>query len=73
MAAGGSSTRAALNLGLIYLKEGNYPEAEKVFRRVLEITPANLLARNHLAFVLYGQGKRAEAEALFASLNTDFR
>ena len=67
MAAGGSSTRVALNLGLIYLNSGEYPKAEKVFRRVLQVTPDYPLARNNLAYVLYRQGKRAEAEALFVA------
>ncbi|MDQ6626730.1 MAG: tetratricopeptide repeat protein, partial [Verrucomicrobiota bacterium] len=65
MEAGGSSTRVAMNLGLIYQNEGDYGKAEKVFRRVLELTPDNVLARNNLADVLYREGKRQESEALF--------
>ncbi|MDQ6623008.1 MAG: tetratricopeptide repeat protein [Verrucomicrobiota bacterium] len=67
MAAGGSSMRVALNLGMIYTKSGEYAKAETVFRRVLQITPDYALARTNLAEVLYRQGKHAEAEAMFAA------
>lgn len=67
LAAGGSSTRVAVNLGLIYSNRGDYARAEAIFRRVLEVSPDYPIARNNLADVLYRQGKKAEGEAIFAS------
>lgn len=66
MASGGASTRAAVNLALIYANEGDNAHAEVLFRRVLEIAPDYPTARNGLASVLYRQGKKAEGEATFA-------
>ena len=67
LAAGGTSTRVAANLAQIYVHRGNYAAAEKMFRRVLEITPDYPIARNNLAGLLFQVGKRAEAEAMFDS------
>jgi Flp pilus assembly protein TadD len=64
LAAGGSSTRVAVNLGQAYVRRGNYSEAEKLFRRVIEITPDYPTARNSLADLLVRQGKKDEAEKL---------
>lgn len=66
--AGGTSARIGLNLGQIYATRGQYAEAEKVFRKVLEIVPNYPIAQNNLANVLHHQGKIKEAEALFATL-----
>lgn len=65
IAAGGSSTRAAVNLAEVYSRKGNIKGAERVFRRVLELTPDYPMARNNLANLLHKDGRRAEAEALF--------
>jgi len=65
LAAGGTSTRVAVNLGQIYVHRGDYAAAEKIFRRVLEITPDYPIARNNLAGLLFQVGKTAEAEAMF--------
>jgi tetratricopeptide (TPR) repeat protein len=65
IAAGGSSTRAAVNLAEVYSRKGNLKSAEQVFRRVLELTPDYPMARNNLANLLHKEGRRAEAEALF--------
>jgi Flp pilus assembly protein TadD len=65
-AAGGTSARTGVNLGLIYADRGDYAQAEKVFRKVLEIAPDYPIAQNDLASALSGQGKTKEAEALFA-------
>jgi tetratricopeptide (TPR) repeat protein len=67
VAAGGSSTRAAANLAEVYSRKGRVKEAERVFRRVLELTPDYPMARNNLANLLHKQGRKAEAEALFGS------
>ncbi len=67
MAAGGTSPRIAVRLGLIYANEGDYEKAEKVYRRVIELWPDYPVARNNLADVLERRGKRAEAEAIFAA------
>ena len=67
LAAGGSSTRVAVNLGLIYSNRGELAKAEAIFRRVLQVSPEYPIARNNLADVLYREGKRDESEALFAA------
>lgn len=67
LASCGASTRVAVNLGQIYSNNGEFARAELLFRRVLEVTPDYPVARNNLADALYRQGKKAEAEALFAS------
>jgi tetratricopeptide (TPR) repeat protein len=65
LAAGGTSTRVAANLGHIYANHGNYSAAENMYRRILQIAPGYPVALNNLADVLLRQGKRAEAEAVF--------
>jgi len=67
LAAGGTSTRVAVNLAQNYVRRGDYAAAEKMFRRVLEITPDYPIARNDLAALLSRVGKTAEAEAMFDS------
>src|SRR6266446_6050261 len=66
LTAGGTSARNGVNLGLIYANRGDYAEAEKIFRKVLEIAPDYPIAQNDLASALSGQGKTKEAEVLFA-------
>jgi len=66
--SGGTSARTGLNLGQIYANRGQYAEAEKVFRKVMEIAPNYPIAQNNLANVLYHQGKNKEAEALLATI-----
>ncbi len=67
MAAGGVSTRVAVNLGQIYANQGRYVEAERIFRKVLSISPDYPFACNDLAAVLYRQGKKDEANAIFSA------
>jgi Flp pilus assembly protein TadD len=67
-AAGSKSARVALNLGQVYENRGEYAKAEKVFRAVLLYNPNYPNAQNHLAFVLFGQGKTAEAEQLYTTM-----
>jgi tetratricopeptide (TPR) repeat protein len=50
------------SLGGEYLRAKNFPEAEKVFRRDLEINPNNARSLLGLAEALQGQAKRAEAD-----------
>lgn len=65
--AGGATTRAAVNLAEIYSRKGNLAGSERIFRRVLELTPDYPMARNNFANLLHKQGRKAEAEAIFAS------
>lgn len=67
IAAGGVTTRAAVNLAEVYSRKGDFAGAERLFRRVLEIAPGYPMARNNLANLLHKQGRKAEAEALFDS------
>jgi tetratricopeptide (TPR) repeat protein len=67
IAAGGSTTRAAVNLAEIYSRNGNLAGSERIFRRVLELTPDYPMARNNFANLLHKQGRKAEAEAIFDS------
>ena len=67
--AGGGSARLSTNLALIYSGRGEYEKAEEILRKVLENSPDFPVARNNLADVLHRQGKKAEAEAMFAESN----
>lgn len=69
MTAGGGSGRLMTNLALIYSARGDYAKAEALLREVLQTAPDFPVARNNLADVLQRQGKRAEAEAMFAQSN----
>ncbi|MEY2489142.1 MAG: protein O-mannosyl-transferase [Verrucomicrobiota bacterium] len=64
-AAGGSSSRIGVNLGVIYALRGEHVKAEAILRKVLEAFPDYPLARNNLAIALSHQGKTKEAEAMF--------
>jgi len=65
---GGTSARTGVNLGLIYASRGDYAQAEKIFRKVLEMAPDYPIAQNDLASALSAEGKTKEAEALFATV-----
>ena len=67
IAAGGTSVRVSLNLGQIYATRGEYGRAEKLLRQILVTTPDYPIAKANLANVLFREGKKQEAEALFAS------
>jgi tetratricopeptide (TPR) repeat protein len=67
IAAGGSSARVSLNLGQLYASRGEYARAEKIFREILRSIPDHPIAKSNLANALFRQGKKEEAEALFAS------
>ena len=66
IAAGGTTVRVALLLGQVYLNRGDYVEAERLFRKALQLCPEYPTARNNLATALVHQGKDKEAEGLFA-------
>lgn len=67
LAAGGISGRVAVNLAQVYARSHNYAEAEKILRRVVQLSPDYPVGRNTLAALLNLEGKKSEAEALFAS------
>lgn len=67
LAAGGISGRVAGNLAQVYLRRHDYADAEKILRRLVETAPDYPSGRNTLAALLNLQGKKAEAEALFAA------
>src|ERR1051325_1457196 len=67
-AAGSRSARVAINLGQIYANRGEYAKAEKIFRAVLAYNPGYPNAQNHLAGVLFNEGKIKEAEQLYADV-----
>lgn len=66
---GSRSARIAINLSDIYAARGSYSLAEKIIRSVIEQNPDYPVAQNNLANILYHEGKIAEAEALFASID----
>jgi protein O-mannosyl-transferase len=67
LAAGGISGRVAVNLAQVYVRHHDYTEAEKLLRRVVQVGPDYPVGRNTLAALLNLEGKKSEAEALFAS------
>ena len=50
-----------LALGIAWLRKGDLFEAEKLFRRLLEVQPANAQGQLHLGYVLLNEKKYAEA------------
>jgi len=66
-AAGGSSSRIGVNLGVIYAERGEHAKAEAILRKVLQVLPDYQLARNNLGLALSNQGKIQEAETMFAA------
>jgi tetratricopeptide (TPR) repeat protein len=62
--AGGGSVRVVLNLGQIYSTQEKYAQAERCFRKALELCPTYLVARNNLADVVRRQGRAEEADRL---------
>lgn len=67
LASGGISGRVAVNLAQVYVRRHDYGEAEKLLRRVVQVAPDYPVGRNTLAALLNLEGKKSEAEALFAS------
>lgn len=56
----------SLNLALIYAQTGRPQLAEEAFKRALQINPANLDACDQYGIWLRGQGRFAEAEAIYS-------
>lgn len=52
------------NLGFVYMNRGHLAEAEKAFRRAIDLSPENPMPRNYLASIVGGRGELAEAEML---------
>jgi Flp pilus assembly protein TadD len=71
IAAGGTSARTGLNLAQIYAERGDYKEAERMCRKVLEFASDYPLAKNNLASAISHQGRREEAERLFAEIDRE--
>lgn len=63
---GATKTRMALNLGQIYAQRGDYAKAEPLLRKVVAMNPDYPAAQNALGHLLLSQGKREEAEKVFA-------
>jgi tetratricopeptide (TPR) repeat protein len=61
------------SLGGEYLRSKNFTEAEKVFRRDLQINPNNPRSLFGLSEALQGQGKGGEAGALRQRFDTTFK
>jgi tetratricopeptide (TPR) repeat protein len=64
--AGAAKTRMALNLGQLYAERGDYVRAEPLLRKVVAMNPDYPMAQNALGHLLLSQGKREEAEQVFA-------
>ena len=78
LAAAGSS-RAATNLALVYSRRGDYARAERLLKRVLQLTPDDPIARNNMADALRHLGREHAAEKILvatsdasASLRKDY-
>lgn len=59
------SYQANLLLGTVHYEEKNYPEAEKAFRRAIEIAPQVLPAYDNLGQTLWLMGRFDEAKAVY--------
>ncbi len=66
LASGSAKIRMALNLGQIYAAEQNYAKAEPLLRKVVQMSPDYPMGQNALAHLLLSEGKREEAEQVFA-------
>jgi len=65
--AGGNSVRMGVNLAAIYSKRGENARAENILRKVLQVDPTYLVARNNLAALLSDRGQTKEATQIFDS------
>ena len=53
------------NAGLLHVKAGNFPDAERLFRQAIDCNPDFDLAHNNLGIALVRQGRLPEAIAEF--------
>lgn len=60
--------QAYLLLGAVHYQEKNYPEAEKTFRRAIEIAPQELTAYDNLGQTLWLMGRQDEATAVYRKM-----
>jgi O-methyltransferase len=54
-----------LKLAFDHQHSRRYPEAEAAFKRLLDVNPSNQLVNDSLIFMFYGQGRWAEAMAVY--------
>jgi tetratricopeptide (TPR) repeat protein len=66
LASGAAKARMALNLAQIYAERGDYAKAEPLLRKIVAMHPDYPMAQNALGHFLLSQGKREEAEKVFA-------
>ena len=64
--SGATKTRMALNLAQIYAERRDYAKAEPLLRKVVAMNPDYPMAQNALGHLLLSQGRREEAEKVFA-------
>jgi len=55
---------AEFEMGKLYFDESNYKQAEKFFRKAIELSPDHFDAERQLGLTLQRQGKDTEAEAI---------
>ena len=67
--AGGNSVRMGVNLAAIYSKRGENARAENILRKVLQVDPTYLVARNNLGALLSDRGQTKEAAQIFDAAN----
>ncbi len=70
--AGGESADVLYFLGECYLRTEKPADAERFFRRALEINPRFLRAKEKLAHILIGKGDYEEAEKILDPPEADF-
>ncbi len=61
----GDNSNANNIMALLQLRIKNYPEAERYFRRAVDVTPENPEAQNNYGVFLCDRGRLAEAEQWF--------
>lgn len=67
LAAGAAKTRFVLNLAQTYAARKDYAHAEKLLRMLVATNPGYAMGRNALAHLLLEEGRKGEAESLFAA------
>ncbi|GMR16036.1 MAG: hypothetical protein BMS9Abin31_0337 [Gammaproteobacteria bacterium] len=66
---------AHVNLGIVFIKNKSFDEAENSFNRALEINPNNIYALNQLGFLYRRQGDFPRAKASYEKaidINSDY-